>query len=233
MNNATGMEIYLNSADPAVIARLMDLYPVDGVTTNPELVAQVKRPDYFALIRELRGLVGHKKLFVQTTANGYDDILREAEAIQAAAGAETVVKIPCSPGGLKAIRTLSAQGVPTLGTQVLSAMQGIMALKAGADYIAPFYGCMNEGGVDGKLVFESLVKYREVSGCRGQILGCAPFNQDEVAWMFTTGITAITLMPWDFDDGIETPVFTALNAGVRKSWEAVYGEGKYIFDLDQ
>lgn len=231
MNIKHGMEIYANSADPAVVKRLLDLYPLDGVTTNPELVAQVKRDDYFGLIKELRSLVGEKNLFVQVTAQDYDTIIREAEAIREAAGKDTIVKIGCSPEGIKAIRDLTKAGVRTLGTQVMSAMQGIMALQAGAEYIAPFYGCMNEAGVNGKLVFESLVKYREVSGCRGQILGCAPFNQDEVAWMFGTGITAITLMPWDFDDGVENEAFKKLAKGVYESWEKQYGQGSRIYDL--
>lgn len=229
--NAHGMEIYLNTADTKIIKRLMDLYSLDGVTTNPELVAQVNNPDYKGLVHEIRDIIGDKKLFLQATANDYDNIMKEAEVIREIGGSNTIVKIPCTPGGLKAIKTLDSMGIPTLGTQILSAMQGILALKAGAEYIAPFYGCMNEAGIDGKLVFDALVKYREVSQCKGQILGCAPFNQTEVAWMFTTGITAITLMPWDFDDGVEFEAFLNLNAGVRKSWESVYGDGKYIFDV--
>lgn len=223
--NASGFEIYLNCANPAEAKRLMEAYPIDGVTSNPQMIATQNngRTDLLNIIKELRDAVGDKLLFLQTPSNNYEDIMKDAMALREAGGPHTIVKIPTCPDGIKAIETLTAMGIPTLGTQVMSAMQGILALKAGAKYIAPFFAPMEFSDINGKIVFESLVKYREISGCEGQILGCAPRNMEEVAWMFTTGVTSITLDPCDFEDPFKAEAFVGLNAEVQKDWENRFG----------
>ena len=223
IKNATGFEIYLNCEDPKICKRLLDTYPIDGITTNPQMISRLKRLDFFAIVKELREVCGEKTLFLQTPANEYKDILRDADVIREAGGAHTIVKIPCNADGIRAIQTLTDCGIPTLGTQVMSAMQGIMALKAGAKFVAPFYAPMVMNGIDGETVYKALVEYRKVSNCEGQIMGCAPRNQEEVAWLFTTGITAVTLDPCDFDNSVTDQIFLDLNKDVRESWKSVYG----------
>ena len=108
------------------------------------------------------------------------------------------------------------------------------AYKAGAKWVAPFYAPMelfSEGEVNGKAVFEALVKYREVSGCEGQIMACAPRNFDEVSWMFTTGVTATTLDPCDFENPFTSKGFSFINSDVQKSWDGRFGAGARIHEL--
>lgn len=229
--NAGGFEIYLNCADPKICKRLLSIYPIDGVTSNPQMIASLKRPDFFKVVKELREACGEKTLFLQTPSNNYEGILRDAETLREAGGAHTIVKIPCNADGIRAIQALTDRGIPTLGTQIMSAMQGIMALKAGAKYVAPFFAPMEFSKINGAAVFKALVEYRKISGCEGQIMGCAPRNQEEVAWIFTTGVTAVTLDPCDFEDPVTFKAFADLNKDVRESWEAVYGVGTHIYDM--
>lgn len=236
--NASGFEIYLNHANPAEAKRLLEAYPIiDGITSNPQMIATQNngRTDLKNIILELREACGPDKLlFLQTPSNNYDDIMKDAMALREVGGPNTIVKIPCCPDGIKAIYTLTAMGIPTLGTQVMTTMQGVMALKAGAKYVAPFYAPMelfSEGEVNGKAVFEALVKYREVSGCEGQILGCAPRNFDEVSWMFSTGVTSVTLDPCDFENPFISKGFTFINTSVQNDWDGRFGTGARIHEL--
>lgn len=234
IKNASGFEIYLNCANPEICARLMKDFPIDGITSNPQMIATQNdgRTDLKSIIKELRAACGPDKLlFLQTPSNDFDDIMKDARELREAGGPNTIIKIPTCKDGIKSIETLTSMGIPTLGTQVLSTMQGILALKAGAKYIAPFYAPMEFGGVNGKIVYESLVKYKEISGCEGQIMGCAPRNMEEEAWMFTTGISVVTLDPCDFEDPFKAEVFMHLNNEVQNDWDSVFGAGARIHEL--
>ena len=236
--NACGFELYLNCANPAEAKRLMQAYPIiDGITSNPQMIATQNdgRTDLKNIIKELREACGpDKPLFLQTPSNNYDDIMKDAMALRDAGGPNTIVKIPTCPDGIKAIYTLTTMGIPTLGTQVMTAMQGVMALKAGAKYVAPFFApieLFSEGEVAGKGVIDALVNYRAVSGCEGQIMFCAPRNFDEVSWLFQTGCTATTLDPCDFENPFSSKGFTFINTDVQNSWDGRFGAGARIHEL--
>ena len=241
--NACGFELYLNCANPAEAKRLMQQFDcIDGITSNPQMIATQNngRTDFKNIVLELREACGPDKLlFLQTPSNDYNDIMKDAMALRELGGPNTIIKIPCCADGIKAIRDLYKMGIPTLGTQVLSTMQGVMALQSGAKWIAPFFFPMREfskdengvSQVDAKAVFEALVKYREVSGCEGQVLGCAPTTFDELSWMFSTGITSITLDPVDFESPFVAQAFKFINESVQKDWDACFGAGARIHEL--
>ena len=85
--HANGFEIYLNSADPITAKRLLDTYPIDGVTSNPQMISNLKRPDFFNVIQELRDACGVKTLFLQTLSERYEDIMHYAEVLREDGGA--------------------------------------------------------------------------------------------------------------------------------------------------
>ena len=137
IKNASGFEIYLNCANPETAAKIMQEYPIDGITSNPQMIATQNngRTDLKNIIKELRQACGPDKLlFLQTPSNDFDDIMKDARELREVGGPNTIVKIPTCREGIKAIETLTSMSIPTLGTQVLSTMQGILALKAGAKY---------------------------------------------------------------------------------------------------
>ena len=237
--NACGYEIYLNCANPAEAKRLMQQYElIDGITSNPQMIATQNdgRTDLKNIILELRDACGPDKLlFLQTPSNKYDDIMKDAMSLRELAGPNTVIKIPTCSDGIKAIADLYKMGIPTLGTQVLSVMQGVMALKAGAKWIAPFYVPMKlfsgDDNINADAVIEGLVKYKEISGCEGQILFCAPEGMNGLAWAFSTGCTAATLDPIDFEGPFTANAFKFINESVQNDWDNRFGAGARIHEL--
>lgn len=225
-------DLYLNTEDPAIVRRMIDHYPFDGVCCNPQMISHLNRKDFANIIRELREATGDRKLFIQTPANDYDGIMKDVEAILKISGEPTVIKIPSTTGGIRAMQQLS-DSVDICATQVMSTLQGICALQAGVKYIAVFYCFMQMGGadehglysgVDAKLVYSALTKFIEVSGCDARIMACAPRNPDEMSYLISTGARSIALDPVDFDNCFNSRHFLNLNHDVRSSWERVFGD---------
>lgn len=231
-------DIYLNTEDPAIVRNMIDKYPFAGVCCNLQMVSRLGRPDFANIVKELREATGERKLFIQTPSNDYDGIMRDAEAILKISGDPTVIKIPCTSGGIQAMQQLAGD-IDICGTQVMSTLQGVCALQAGAKYVATFFCFMQMGGadeyglyggVDAKAVYSALTKFIEVSGSEGRIMACAPRTPDELSYLISTGATSIALDPIDFDNCFNARHFINLNHDVRNSWESVYGN-KNAYDL--
>ena len=91
-------DIYLNTEKPAVVEKLIDVYPFAGVCCNPQMVARLGRTDFANIVKELRAATGSRKLFIQTPSNDYDGIMRDAEAILKIAGEPTIITDPIHYG---------------------------------------------------------------------------------------------------------------------------------------
>lgn len=150
------MKLYLDTANVAEIVELAWL--VDGVTTNPTLVAREKRP-FAEVLREICAIV-RGPVSAEVTALDTDGMIREAREL-AKVGPNVVIKIPITEAGMKAVRVLSKEGVRTNVTLVFSANQALLAAKCGATYVSPFVGRVDDAGGDGMaLVAEILPVYR-------------------------------------------------------------------------
>ena len=132
------MKLFIDDANIEAIKRLCDLYPIDGVTTNPSILSKQNRnPE--EVLKEIREIIGEDGiLFAQAIPTDAEGMVKDAEAIVHVLGKNTVVKIPCIPEGFKAIRILKKKGIPTCGTVVYTPMQAYLAAKAGASYVAPY-----------------------------------------------------------------------------------------------
>lgn len=161
------MKFYLDTANLEQILRLNQMGLVDGVTTNPSLVA--KEPGEFediivSICKEVKGPVSAE--VVSTDHNG---MVKEAKRL-AALAPNVVVKIPIIPEGLRATKTVSSAGIPVNMTLIFSANQGLLAAKAGASYISPFIGRLDDVGQRGMQVVEDLVAIRNNYRLRTQVL---------------------------------------------------------------
>ncbi len=150
------MKLFLDTANVAEIRELSWL--VDGVTTNPTLVAREKRPFRDAL-REICALV-KGPVSAEVVALDRQGMVREAREL-AQVAANVVVKIPLTEAGLRAVQALAQEGIKTNVTLVFSANQALLAAKCGASYVSPFVGRIDDVGGDGMgLVAEILPVYR-------------------------------------------------------------------------
>ncbi|MFZ0325999.1 MAG: fructose-6-phosphate aldolase [Nitrososphaeraceae archaeon] len=149
------MKIFLDTANLVSIRTFNDMGIVDGITTNPSLLYKEKQnPD--AIMREIVGLIkGPVSLEVIGTKS--EEMILEARRL-VKYGKNVVVKIPMIPDGLIAVRRLKEEGIPTNVTLIFSANQAILAAKAGASYVSPFIGRLDDIGQEGMLLVKELVQ---------------------------------------------------------------------------
>ncbi len=162
------MKFYLDTANLAAIRKYNQMGLVDGVTTNPSLVA--KEPGVFEEHHRLDLQGGQRARSAPRscapTTTGWST---EAKHLSKLAP-NVVVKIPMIPEGLRATRTVSSMGIPVNVTLVFSANQGLLAAKAGASYISPFIGRLDDIGQRGMEVIEDLVLIKGNYGLKAEIL---------------------------------------------------------------
>lgn len=155
------MELYLDTANVAEVERLARIYPLAGVTTNPSIIAAGKVPVWDVLPR-LQKAVGPKgTLFAQTMSRDAQGMVEEAKRLSNSVPG-IVVKIPVTAEGLAAIKLLKKEGIPTLGTAVYSASQGLLAALAGAKYVAPYVNRVDAQGGDGIRMVQELQSLLEM-----------------------------------------------------------------------
>jgi transaldolase len=151
------MKFFIDTADVKEIREAAAMGLVDGVTTNPSLVAKTGRKFRDVLVEICDIVKG--PVSAEVTSTQYDGIMREAREL-AALRNNIVVKIPLIPEGLKAVRTCSDEGIRTNVTLCFSATQALLAAKAGASYISPFVGRLDDVATDGmQLIGEILEIY--------------------------------------------------------------------------
>jgi transaldolase len=139
------VKLFLDTADLGEIREARELGLIDGVTTNPSLVAKAGcrgRKNFKGLIREIADIV-QGPVSAEALSTDVDGLVREAREL-AGIHEHVVVKIPMTPDGLKAVRLLAAEGVKTNVTLVFSALQALLAAKAGATYVSPFVGRLDD-----------------------------------------------------------------------------------------
>lgn len=146
------MNLYLDTANVAEIRELSWL--IDGVTTNPSLVAREKRP-FRDVLHEICAIVAGP-VSAEVVALDSEGMVGEAREL-AEVAANVVVKIPMTEEGLKAVQTLSREGIRTNVTLVFSPNQALLAAKCGATYVSPFVGRIDDAGGDGMALVEEIL----------------------------------------------------------------------------
>lgn len=143
---------------------------ISGVTTNPSLVAKEGR-DFFEVLKEITGLVDGpiSAEVISTEAAG---MVAEAEEL-AAIHPNIVIKIPMLPEGIKAVKALEARGIRTNVTLVFSANQALLAALAGASFVSPFVGRLDDAGHDGIAVVADIVEIFDTYGFSTQVIAAS------------------------------------------------------------
>jgi len=149
------MKFFIDSADIGEIKKALALGLCDGVTTNPSLVAKTGRK-FDDVLREIVALKPGP-ISAEVTAVETEGMLKEAHHY-ARFGDDVVIKVPMIMEGLKAVKVLSAEGIKTNVTLCFSAVQALLAAKAGATYISPFVGRLDDVSEDGMQLIEQIVE---------------------------------------------------------------------------
>ncbi|MFC4776795.1 fructose-6-phosphate aldolase [Paenibacillus sp. GCM10023252] len=147
------MKFFLDTANVEEIKRIAKLGLVDGVTTNPSLIAKEGR-DFQQVIQEICSIVSGP-VSAEVIGTKAEDMLKEAFEI-AEWAPNVVIKLPMTEDGLYACHALTEKGIKTNVTLIFSAAQGLMAAKAGATFISPFVGRLDDIGVEGMQLIRDL-----------------------------------------------------------------------------
>jgi transaldolase len=161
------MKFFIDTADMKEIKEAAAMGLVDGVTTNPSLVAKTGRKFRDVLLEICDVVKGPVSAEVVTLT--HDEMMKEAREL-AALRPNIVVKIPLIPEGLKAVRTCTAEGIKTNVTLCFSATQALLAAKAGATYISPFVGRLDDVSTDGMELISDIIEIYDNYGFETEVL---------------------------------------------------------------
>lgn len=187
------MKFFVDTADTAEIKSLAASGLLDGVTTNPSLIAKSGRK-ITEVIAEICGLV-EGPVSAEVAATEYDPIMREAAVLRKIA-TNVCVKLPLTPDGLRACRTLSGEGTMTNVTLCFSAAQALLAAKAGATFISPFVGRLDDIGQDGmELISDILEIYDNYEALNTEVLVASVRSPMHVILAAKLGAHVATLPP--------------------------------------
>lgn len=150
------MKFFIDSADLAAIKQVKAMGMCDGVTTNPSLMAQAGRTDTDALLKEICAVV-QGPVSGEVTALDAEGMISEGRRL-AKLDKHIVVKVPTTYEGLKAMAALAADGIPVNATLVFSVNQALLVAKAGAAYVSPFVGRLDDVGEDGMQLIADIVE---------------------------------------------------------------------------
>jgi len=186
------MKIFLDTANIESIKKYTELGIVDGITTNPSLLLKENKDPIEAMKKIVKLVDGPVSL--EIVATDFDEIMEEALKL-AGYGNNVVVKIPMSVAGLKAVHTLSQKNIKTNVTLIFSANQALLAAKAGATYVSPFIGRLDDIGHDGLAVISDIVQIFSNYDITTQVLVASVRHPIHVIESAKLGADVATLPP--------------------------------------
>ena len=218
------MELYIDDANIEAIERLIDLYPIDGVTTNPSILAKAKK-DPKEILNEIRKIIGEDRiLFVQALPLTAEGMIEDARTIVKELGNNTIVKIPSIPEGFKAIRELKKEGIRTCGTVVYTPLQAYLAAKAGASYVAPYVNRIDNMGYDGVSVVKKIQNILENNAFDCKILAASFKNSNQVLELCEYGVGAATCAPDVIENFVKNAAIDKAVDDFVKDFEGLTGK---------
>ena len=211
------MKIFLDTANVEEIRKANDLGVLDGVTTNPSLVAKEGR-SFDQIVREVCEIVDGP-VSAEVVATEYESMLDEARPI-AAIHENVVVKIPLTRDGIKAVGVLSGEGIRTNVTLCFSPTQALLAAKAGATIISPFVGRLDDISHEGMDLVEQIVTIYENYGFPTEVLVGSARHPKHVLDSALLGADIVTLPYKVFDALFNHPLTDIGLNNFLADWEA-------------
>ena len=190
------MKIFLDTADTDVIRKNFATGLIDGITTNPTLIMKSGR-DPVEVYEELKE-IGLQDISMEVVGTG-DEMLAEGRNLAAKFGRVATIKVPCTRGGLAACRVLSEEGIRVNVTLIFSQTQAILAAKAGAKYVSPFVGRVDDNSFGGICLVKDIVNVFKEHFVTTEVLAASIRNVRDVGRLFEHGAEIVTMPPAVFD----------------------------------
>ena len=222
------MRILLDTANLDDIRYFNTYYPIEGVTTNPTILAK-EGGDPLAQLKAIREIIGEEKeLHVQVTEKDFDSIIEEARALVDYLGINTFVKIPVTDVGLRVTKYLSDRGIGVTVTAVLTAAQAMLASNAGASYVAPYISRSENLCADGVGTVADIADIFEVSGTDTQILAASFKTAKEVLDVAVEGCHAATIGSGIMKMLLSHTTTDTSILGFDKDWQNAFGDTTFL-----
>ncbi len=224
------MKLIIDDAHIDQIRKIYEYYPVDGVTTNPTILAKSGRQPY-EVLREIREFIGDEaELHVQVTARAAEGMVEDAHKIIKELGKNTFVKIPSVPEGFKAMMALHGEGAKLTATAIYTPMQAFLAAKAGADYAAPYINRIDNMGYNGIKVARDIHDIFRNNGFKTEVLAASFKNSQQLLELCEYGVGASTVSPEVIFNLVKNEAITSAIDDFIADFEGLVGEGKTMKD---
>jgi transaldolase len=184
------LEYFIDTANIDEIKEAAALGVLDGVTTNPSLIAKSGRP-FQEVAREICQFV-KGPVSLEVIGTSAEEMLKEAHELRKY-GTNVVIKIPMMAEGLKAVKTLTAEGIPTNVTLIFQPVQALLAAKAGATYVSPFIGRLDDIGQNGMGLIEDILTIFKNYSLKTKVLAASVRHPIHVLECAKLGADVVTL----------------------------------------
>ena len=218
------MKIFLDTADVDLIGKYHESGLIDGVTTNPTLIRKSGR-DPEQVYKELT-IIGVDDISMEIVTDDYFEFLQEGRRLHEKFGEVTTIKVPCTPDGLRGCKLLSEEGIRVNVTLIFSPAQAILASKAGAAYVSPFVGRVDDNSCDGLNLIKQIADIYEVQSklynfVDTEILSASIRDVGSVSKSFEYGAGIVTMPPSIFEK-MYNHILTDKGLDLfQKDWETV------------
>ncbi|MGB1660357.1 MAG: fructose-6-phosphate aldolase [Candidatus Poseidoniaceae archaeon] len=218
------MEFFLDTADVDEIREIAAWGILDGVTTNPSLIKKSGR-DFKEVVGEIAGICSGP-ISAEVTAMDTPGMLKQARQLKAELPSNVIIKIPCTPEGLAATKVLTEEGVDTNVTLIFSASQALMAAKAGATYVSPFIGRIDDTGHDGMNLIAEIMETWEKYDVSTKVLAASIRHPTHVLQCMQLGAHTATMPAKIFRQLMKHPLTDKGLEGFMRDWAEVEAAGK-------
>ena len=215
------MRFFIDTANVDEIRKAAKMGFISGVTTNPSLVAKEGR-DFNEVIKEITGIVDGP-ISGEVISLDAEGMIREAREI-AKIHPNMVVKIPMTAAGLEAVSVVSKEGIKTNVTLIFSATQALLAARAGATYVSPFLGRLDDISCDGMTLIEDIVEIFGVHGIETQIIAASIRHPMHVLECAKAGADIATVPYKGLMQMIEHPLTKAGIEKFMKDWDGAFNK---------
>ena len=190
------MKIFLDTAETDVVRKYFKTGFIDGLTTNPTLIRKSGR-NHEEVYQEFKE-IGLTDISMEVIGD-IGNMISEGKRLHRKFGRVATIKVPCTPNGLLACKELSEDGINVNVTLIFSQAQAVLAAKAGAQYVSPFVGRVDDNSFGGLCLVKDIVKVYQVHGVETQVLAASLRGVRDAARAFEYGADIVTMPPGVFE----------------------------------
>ena len=217
------MEFFLDTADVEEIKEIAAWGILDGVTTNPSLIKKSGR-DFKTVVAEIASICDGP-ISAEVTALDTEGMVKQGRKLKQDLPSNVIIKIPCTPEGLAATKILTSEEIKTNVTLIFSAAQALMAAKAGATYVSPFIGRIDDTGSDGMTLIAEIMTTWENYNVKTKVLAASIRHPTHVLACMQLGAHTVTMPTKTFRQLMKHPLTDKGLDGFMKDWADVEAAG--------